>query len=144
MGERQMGQREEVLSSEEEEAVGAGTVRMGRWVVVEMGGEVSRAESRREDFSLEEEGFSAVEKVLLLLVLLVEEETLEDFGRVLLVLAAFAEGLAPAMMGGGNSRPSWVFRESWRAKSELCHHSRNFNAKIDVGRRSLRLDRSWG
>lgn len=37
------------------------------------------------------------------------------------------------MMGGGNSNPSVAFRDSCRAKSLACHHSKNFNAKILVG-----------
>ena len=50
----------------------------------------------------------------------------------------------PEITGGGKSRPSAAFLESWRAKSDACHHSRNFRAKIDVGRRILRLERSRG
>lgn len=50
----------------------------------------------------------------------------------------------PDMMGGGRSRPSAALRESWRAKSEACHHSRNFSAKMEVGRRILRLARRRG
>lgn len=50
----------------------------------------------------------------------------------------------PAMTGGGSSRPSAAFRDSWRAKSDACHHSRNLRAKIEVGRRMRRLDRSLG
>ena len=55
-------------------------------------------------------------------------------------------GLAgsPEITGGGMSRPSAAFLESWRAKSDACHHSRNFKAKIDVGRSTLRLERSRG
>ena len=50
----------------------------------------------------------------------------------------------PEMTGGGMSRPSAAFLESWLAKSDACHHSRNFKAKIDVGRSILRLERSRG
>ena len=48
------------------------------------------------------------------------------------------------MMGGGRSRPSAALRESCRAKSEACHHSRNLSAKMEVGRRILRLERRRG
>ena len=47
-------------------------------------------------------------------------------------------------MGGGRSRPSAAFRESCRAKSDACHHSKNFRAKMDVGRRILRLESKRG
>jgi len=48
------------------------------------------------------------------------------------------------MTGGGRSRPSAAFLESCRAKSEACHHSKNFRANIEVGRRILRLERRRG
>ena len=48
------------------------------------------------------------------------------------------------MIGGGRSRPSAAFRDSCRAKSDACHHSRNLRAKIDVGRRILRLESNRG
>lgn len=47
----------------------------------------------------------------------------------------------PEITGGGRSSPSVALRLSCRAKSEACHHSRNFRAKMLVGRRNLRLDR---
>ena len=50
----------------------------------------------------------------------------------------------PEMMGGGRSRPSAALRESWRAKSEACHHSRNLSAKMEAGRRIFRLDSKRG
>lgn len=53
-------------------------------------------------------------------------------------------GGRPETRGGGSSRPSAALRESWRAKSEACHHSKNFSAKIEVGRRTLRLRRRRG
>ena len=48
------------------------------------------------------------------------------------------------MTGGGRLRFSVAFRESCRAKSDACHHSRNLRAKMDVGRRRLRLERRRG
>jgi hypothetical protein len=122
--------------------MGAGTVKMGRYVVALMGGLVSERAESRLLCGEEEVCFSEEEEVLL--ELLVAEETLFDFGRVFVGDFVVDEVLAPAMMGGGNSNPSWVFRESCRAKSELCHHSRNLSAKIDVGRSNLKLDKSWG
>jgi hypothetical protein len=50
----------------------------------------------------------------------------------------------PEITGGGSSSPSVALRLSCRAKSEACHHSRNFRAKMLVGRRNLRLDRRRG
>lgn len=50
----------------------------------------------------------------------------------------------PAVTGGGRSIPSAAFFDSWRAKSEACHHSRNLRAKMEVGRRILRLDSRRG
>lgn len=62
--------------------------------------------------------------------------------------AGLAEGFSPAespdITGGGNSRPSLAFLASWRAKSDACHHSKNFSAKIEVGSRIFRLDKSRG
>ncbi len=46
--------------------------------------------------------------------------------------------------GGGKSSPSAAFRDSCRAKSEACHHSKNLRAKMDVGRRILREVRRRG
>ena len=54
------------------------------------------------------------------------------------------DGGRPEIVGGGRSSPSAALRVSCRAKSEACHHSRNFKAKMEVGRRILRLDRSRG
>lgn len=48
------------------------------------------------------------------------------------------------MRGGGRLRPSAVLRDSCRAKSEACHHSRNLRANIEVGRRILRLESNRG
>src|ERR1700753_3584746 len=42
---------------------------------------------------------------------------------------------SPVTTGGGNSNPSAALRDSCRAKSDACHHSRNLSAKIEVGRR---------
>lgn len=41
------------------------------------------------------------------------------------------------MIGGGNIRPSVAFLLNCLAKSDACHHSRNFNAKIEAGSRNL-------
>ena len=53
-------------------------------------------------------------------------------------------GGRPDMIGGGRSRPSAAFRESCRAKSDACHHSRNLRAKMEVGSRILRLESNRG
>lgn len=50
----------------------------------------------------------------------------------------------PETIGGGSSSPSIALRESWRAKSDACHHSRNLRANIDVGRRNLKLESKRG
>ena len=47
----------------------------------------------------------------------------------------FSGGGSPVITGGGSSRPSFAFRDSWRAKSDACHHSKNLSANIDVGNR---------
>lgn len=54
-----------------------------------------------------------------------------------------ARGVGPCF-GGGSSIAAFVFAESWRAKSEAYHHSRNLRKKIDVGRSSLSESRSFG
>lgn len=51
---------------------------------------------------------------------------------------------SPEMTGGGSSSPSDAFRESCRAKSEACHHSRNFRANIEVGSSILREESKCG
>jgi len=145
-----MGQREDVCG------VGAGTVRMGRWVVVEVGGE-DFGEGFWMGLGLEEgtddgggsgavvvEGGEERETVLgtvwagglVVLELVFRDEGREGFDSV--------GGGRPDIMGGGSSSPSAALRESCRAKSEACHHSRNFRAKMEVGRRILRLERRRG
>ena len=106
--------------------VGGETVRIGRRVLEEMGGVVMVA------FLGEGAGFVGCE----------ERETVfwGELG------GSRGEGLAevggrPDIRGGGRSRPSTALRESWWAKSEACHHSRNLRAKMEVGRRILRLER---
>ena len=47
-------------------------------------------------------------------------------------------------MAGGNSIPSAAFLDSCLAKSDACHHSKNFNAKILVGRSIFRLPSTLG
>ena len=54
------------------------------------------------------------------------------------------EGGKPDTIGGGRSKPSVAFLDNCRAKSEACHHSRNFRAKIEVGRSSFKLERRRG
>jgi len=50
--------------------------------------------------------------------------------------ADFAFGIA-LMIGGGKIKPSVAFLLSCLAKSDACHHSRNFNAKIEAGSKNL-------
>lgn len=50
----------------------------------------------------------------------------------------------PEMTGGGSSSPSDAFRESCRAKSDACHHSRNFRANIEVGSSILKEESKRG
>lgn len=59
------------------------------------------------------------------------------------VVDSFVFG-SPVITGGGNSSPSAALRESCRAKSDACHHSRNLRAKIDVGSNILSEDASFG
>lgn len=59
------------------------------------------------------------------------------------VAAAGAFGI-PEMVGAGNSSPSAALRDSCLAKSDACHHSKNLRAKIEVGRRILRLESKRG
>ena len=145
MGCRQIGQRADVRG------VGGATVRMGRCVVDEMG----------------REGFGAGEVVVGLVegdggegwemgveVEEASETVLETVGNCVVGEAPWmllgGNGLdldgagSPDIMGGGRSSPSAAFRESCLAKSEACHHSRNLRAKMEVGRRILRLDKRRG
>ena len=113
-----MGHREVVLADSLAAYAGASTVRIGRWLIVEMGGPPIPESRRRETFS---DGSS--------------DWTFRFVGLV---------SGKPDIVGGGNSRPSFAFLESWRAKSDACHHSRNFRAKIDVGNKIFRLESSLG
>ena len=132
-----MGQREVVL------AVGAGTVRMGRREVEDRGGEGCLA-------GVYDEGGCMVGAVGLARETVFVEGGLDDecVEEALDRFWGGAGGAAllgrPEMMGGGRSRPSAALRESWRAKSEACHHSRNLSAKMEVGRRIFRLDSRRG
>ena len=116
---------------------GGGTVRMGRRVVDEVGG------FRRGLVELGCWVGGGLERETVFVVV--------DFVVVGFEVDADAGGFdrpgeegRPGMIGGGRSRPSAALRESWREKSEACHHSRNLRAKIEVGRRSLRLERRRG
>ena len=53
-------------------------------------------------------------------------------------------GGGAACKGVESSIAPAAFDESWRAKSEAYHHSRNLRKNIDVGRRTLRESRSFG
>lgn len=126
--------------------VGGGTVRIGRWVNEEIGGESLDADCVG-DMETEEGGdgrFGAgVDNDTVLVV---------GGGAPAKGVLGFEEGAGfgaffsgrPEMIGGGKSRPSAALRDSWRAKSEACHHSRNLSAKILVGSSTLRLDNSLG
>lgn len=52
--------------------------------------------------------------------------------------------VSPDITGGGSSMPSVALRDSCRAKSDACHHSRNLSANIEVGRRRRSEDSSLG
>lgn len=138
----QIGQREDVV------AVGAGTVWIGRCVVEDMGG----LGLVGLEGGVEAEGGGDVD------VWVCEDG--EERDTVLVVVDRCGDDAAafgfsdlgnggelvgrPEMTGGGMSRPSAAFLESWREKSDACHHSRNFKAKIEVGRSILRLARRRG
>ena len=46
---------------------------------------------------------------------------------------------SPEITGGGSSIPSAAFLESCLAKSDACHHSKNFSANMLVGSNILKL-----
>ena len=50
----------------------------------------------------------------------------------------------PDMTGGGSSSPSVAFLDNCRAKSDACHHSRNFKANILVGSKNFKLPNTLG
>lgn len=109
---------------------GGGTVRMGRKEMLDIGGDTAlgRVEALGSSFSASSEP------------LVSESNVTPDFS---LPTDGVGSG-RPETIGGGSSSPSAAFRESWRAKSLACHHSRNFNAKMDVGSRIFRLDNILG
>ncbi len=45
----------------------------------------------------------------------------------------------PDIIGGGNSMPSAAFLDNCLAKSDACHHSKNFNANMLVGSNIFKL-----
>ena len=137
-----IGQREDVF------AVGAGTVWIGRNVVEDMGGPGLVGLEGRGDADVGgDDGWGcedgAERDTVLVVVDRCDEEEAGAFGFPDVGNGGGLSG-RPEMTGGGKSRPSAAFLESWRAKSDACHHSRNFKAKIDVGRSILRLERSRG
>lgn len=137
----QIGQREDAFG------VGAGTVWIRRSVVEDIGGLGLVGLEGRVDADVGGgDGWTCVdgeERDTVLVVVARSDNDADAFG---FADVGNGDGLAgrPEMTGGGTSRPSAAFLESWRAKSDACHHSRNFKAKIDVGRSILRLERSRG
>lgn len=105
---------------------------MGRFVVAEIGGFVFSFSSFSSFASLSED-FSSAEGVA---------NVTPDLEAV--VEAAAGVFGMPEMVGAGSSSPSAAFRESCLAKSDACHHSKNLRAKIEVGRRILRLESKRG
>lgn len=67
-----------------------------------------------------------------------------------LVVAAIAAAVAavgdimPEVTGGGKSSASAALRASWCEKSLACHHSRNFRANMEVGRKIFSDPRRCG
>ena len=103
---------------------GRGTVKIGKYEVAEIGGWMRLREDFRADLRVGESGscfffsFSSASFFL-------------SDGRTI-----------PFVTGAGRSRTSVALRASWREKSLACHHSRNFRAKIDAGRKYRRDVRS--
>lgn len=136
------------------EGLGRGTVRIGRWVVLEIGG----LDLGFGWFWFWLFGFVVVVGVCAVAVVIVEEGEGEGDWAVFagvpretefLVVDMVSLGLItfcwrPEMIGGGRSRPSVALRESCLAKSEACHHSRNLSRKIDVGRASFNPEKTFG
>lgn len=132
----QMGQREVVAGD------GGDTVRIGRWEVEEKGtwrfwGTVV-GEALAEDWWAGEERDTVFAKAISGICGDISVSLEDDEGDL-----GFLD-VEPEMSGGGSSRPCAALRESCRAKSEACHHSRNLRAKMDVGRRILRLESKRG
>ena len=133
-----MGQYDEL------EDVGEVTVKMGRQVTEEIGGDRLGGVLDEDTEVTEGEGADLGDRDDRDTVFAVDWRFLVgNCWDTAALSEAFLSG-RPDMVGGGKSRPSLAFRESWRAKSEACHHSRNFSAKILVGSNSLRLDKSLG
>lgn len=113
----QMGQRCEVAG------VGGGTVRMGSRVADDMGGSIRFALSADDEFGRFDPEFESLSSAF-------------DAG--------FVFGRRFGSTGGGSSMFSAAFRDSCRAKSDACHHSRNLRANIEVGSSILRDDSKRG
>ena len=137
-----IGQRADVVG------VGAGTVWIGRCVVEDIGGLGFGGFKGRVDVDVggDDDGWACEDGEERETVLVVVDPCDDEAGAFGFSDVGNGGGLSgrPEMTGGGKSRPSAAFLESWRAKSDACHHSRNFKANIDVGRSILRLERSRG
>lgn len=137
----QIGQREDAF------VVGGGTVWIGRSVVEDIGGlGLVGLEGRFDAGVGGDDGWACDAGEDRDTVLVVVDRGDNEAGAFGFSEVGNGGGLAgrPEITGGGMSSPSAAFLESWRAKSDACHHSRNFKAKIDVGRSILRLERSRG
>lgn len=146
-----MGQRWDVLG------VGAGTVRMGRWVREEIGGEGVLGVGVGEEEEVGErggvgwfwgccccrwlwdcEGEGAERETVFVGIVVWFLEALVSPEAEGLSFFLVVKGI-PETIGGGRSKPSAAFLDSCLAKSLACHHSRNLSAKIEVGSKSRRL-----
>jgi hypothetical protein len=96
------------------ESEGSGTVKIGNSVEEEIGG------SMRFNFSDDDDDGRCFSSGFC-------------FGKVLLM-----DDGRLGSIGGGSSMLSAALRDSWRAKSEAYHHSRNLSAKMLVGSRIFR------
>ena len=142
-GERQIGHSGEVGE------VGGGTTRIGSCVRDEIGGEGLEGTRRLAGFGNGGVGGEAggdggrAEEARETVFVILEESPAAG------VRLKSGEAVSwvwcwerPETIGGGSSRPSAAFLDSCLAKSLACHHSKNFSAKILVGRRSFRLANS--
>ena len=107
----------DVQMGQREELGGGGTVRIGRRVEAAIGGFCGMVEVDEAFSALDDADGLGLEKVV---------------------------EVRPDVTGGGSSIPSAALRDSCRAKSDACHHSRNLSAKMEAGRTTRSEDSSFG
>lgn len=68
-------------------------------------------------------------------------EVADSSGLFPCVFLLWDGSIMPETTGAGNMSASVALRANWREKSLACHHSRNFKANIEAGRKNRNDER---